>query len=106
MDPRILPDMGVKVTFLEDEQKSKEKAGDKKNEPEVIATLPQSAVHTDGGRKYVFVLKNGTLERHAVTVGSSRGDEIEILAGIQPGAQVVVKGPEGLSDGMEVQLKQ
>jgi RND family efflux transporter MFP subunit len=105
-DPRILPDMGVKVTFLEDEQKPKEKDGDKKNEPTVIATVPQSAIHTDGGTKYVFLLKNGALERHAVTVGSSRGDDIEILAGIQPGVQVVVKGPEGLSDGLEVQIKQ
>ncbi len=94
------------MTFLEDEQKSKQKAGEPKKEPDVIATLPQSAIHTDGTTKYVFVLKNGVLERHAVTVGSSRGTDVEIQAGVQPGVQVVVKGPENLSDGMEVQLKQ
>jgi RND family efflux transporter MFP subunit len=105
-DPRILPDMGVKVTFLDDELKSKQKAGETKKEPDVIATLPQSAIHTDGTTKFIFVLKNGVLERHAVTVGSSRGTDVEILAGVQPGVQVVVKGPVSLSDGMEVQLKQ
>jgi RND family efflux transporter MFP subunit len=105
-DPRILPDMGVKVTFLEEEQKSKAKAGEKKNEPEVLAVIPQSAIHTDAGTKFVFVVKGGVLERHAVSVGAARGTDIEILGGIQPGAQVLVKGPEGLSDGQAVQLKQ
>ncbi len=105
-DPRILPDMGVKVTFLEDDAKAKTKAGEKKNEPEVIAVLPQSAVRTDGTTKYVFIVKGGILERHAVTVGAARGTDVEILAGIQPGASVLVKGPEGLSDGQAIQLKQ
>jgi RND family efflux transporter MFP subunit len=105
-DPRILPDMGVKVTFLEEEQKSKAKAGEKKNEPEVLAVIPQSAIHTDAGTKFVFVVKGGILERHAVSVGAAHGTDIEILGGIQPGAQVLVKGPDGLSDGQAVQLKQ
>ena len=105
-DPRILPDMGVKVTFLEDDAKAKTKAGEKKNEPEVLAVLPQSAVRTDGTTKYVFIVKGGILERHAVTVGAARGTDVEILAGIQPGASVLVKGPEGLSDGQAIQLKQ
>ena len=106
LDPRILPDMGVKVTFLEDEQKPKQTAAEKKNEPEVIAVLPATAIRTDGATKYVYVVKAGVLERHAVTVGSTRGTDVEILAGIQPGVSVLVKGPEGLTDGQAVQLKQ
>lgn len=105
-EPRILPDMGVKVTFLDDEEKPKANAKDKKAEPVALAMVPQAAIRNDGGVKYVFVDNNGNLERHAVTVGAQRGSEVEILAGIQPGAQVVVKGPEGLSDGQAVQLKQ
>ena len=104
-DPRILPDMGVKVTFLEDESKSKT-AEEKKNETAVIALIPQTAIHNDGTTKFVYVLKDGTLERHAVTVGVPKGTEIEILAGIPSGAQVVTKGPDGLSDGEAVQIKQ
>lgn len=105
-DPRILPDMGVKVTFLDEEEKPKANAKEKKEGPAAVAMLPQAAIRNDGSVKYVFVVNNGSLERHAVTVGSLRGTAVEILAGIQPGALVVVKGPEGLSDGQAVQLKQ
>jgi RND family efflux transporter MFP subunit len=105
-DPRILPDMGVKVTFLDEEEKPKANAKDKKEEPAFVAMVPQAAIRNDGATKYVFVVNNGNLERHAVTVGPPRGTDVEILAGIQPGALVVVKGPEGLSEGQAVQLKQ
>ena len=104
-DPRILPDMGVKVTFLEEQEKSKAKAKGNQEESAFVAMVPQAAIRNDGATKYVFVVNNGNLERHAVTVGPLRGSDIEILAGIQPGALVVVKGPEGLSDGQAVQLK-
>ncbi len=104
-DPRILPDMGVKVTFLEDQPKDKT-AEEKKIENAVIALIPQSAIHNDGTTKFVYVMKDGTLERHAVTLGASKGANVEILAGIQSGAQVVTKGPDGLSDGEAVQIKQ
>jgi multidrug efflux pump subunit AcrA (membrane-fusion protein) len=105
-DPRILPDMGVKVTFLDEEDKPKANAKGKPEEPAFVAMVPQAAIRNDGATKYVFVVNNGSLQRHAVTVGPARGSDVEILAGIQPGAQVVVKGPEGLSDGQAVQLKQ
>lgn len=105
IDPRILPDMGVKVTFLEDEKKQPT-AAEKKDTPEVIAVVPQNSIHIDGGTKFVFLLKDGKLERHAVKVGSNHGTDVEILAGIQTGVQVVTKGPESMSDGQEVQLKQ
>ncbi len=105
-DPRILPDMGVKVTFLEEEEKAKPNAKEKRDEPVVLAMVPQAAIRTDGTVKYVFLVNNGNLQRRAVTVGPLRGSDVEILAGLQPGAFVVVKGPEGLSDGQAVQIKQ
>jgi RND family efflux transporter MFP subunit len=105
-DPRILPDMGVKVTFLDEEEKPKANAKGKPEEPAFVAMVPQAAIRNDGATKYVFVVNNGSLQRHAVSVGPAHGSDVEILAGIQPGAQVVVKGPEGLSDGQAVQLKQ
>ena len=106
-DPRILPDMGVKVTFLDEEaEKPKANAKGKPEEPAFVAMVPQAAIRNDGATKYVFVVNNGSLQRRAVTVGPARGSDVEILAGIQPGAQVVVRGPDGLSDGQAVQLKQ
>ena len=101
-DPRILPDMGVKVTFLEETEKSK------KNEAKspAVALVPQKAIRQDSSSKYVFLVKNGVLERRAVTLGSERGSEVEILAGLQPDQAVVVAGPDSLRDGQAVQIKQ
>jgi RND family efflux transporter MFP subunit len=102
--PRILPDMGVKVTFLEEE---KPKAAADKSAPAApaVALVPQAAVHQDNSSKFVFVVKGDSLERRAVSLGSARGSDVEILAGLQPDAVVVVKGPEGLRDGQSVQIK-
>jgi hypothetical protein len=69
-----------------------------------VALVPQAAVHQDNASKFVFLVKGDTLERRAVTVGSVRGTDVEILAGIQPDAVVVVKGPESLRDGQSVQI--
>jgi RND family efflux transporter MFP subunit len=99
-DPRILPDMGVKVTFLENEPK----AGAKKESP-AVALVPQKAIRQDNTSKYVFVLQGDTIERRAVTTGEARGSDVEILAGIQPEATVVVGGPDSLRDGQSVQIQ-
>jgi RND family efflux transporter MFP subunit len=99
LDPRILPDMGIKVTFLGNEPEKK--SGD----PVVAATVPQSALHDDNGKKVVFVVKDDRLERRAVSVGSTRGSDTEILAGIAVGDRVVVSGPANLQDGEAVKIK-
>ena len=101
-DQRILPDMGVKVTFLEPSEPSRK-------EPEKLtaaALVPASGIHSDGSSKYVFVVKDRTVERRAVTVGGSVGSDVEILGGLQPDAMVVVKGPDSLRDGQAVRVKQ
>ena len=101
-DARILPDMGVKVTFLEDQYK----AGAKTAGAPAIAVVPRKAVREDNGTKYVFVLKGDTLERRAVTTGAAREADVDILGGIQPDAVVVVNGPDDLTDGQSVQVRQ
>jgi RND family efflux transporter MFP subunit len=101
-DPRILPDMGVKVTFLEREDASKKNA----NKAPVMAMVPGSAVHGQGQSAYVFVVKDRTVERRGVTVGGTVGSDVEIVAGLQPDTAVVVKGPDSLRDGESVQVKQ
>lgn len=100
-DPRILPDMGVKVTFLEREPKK----GAKEEKSSAVAMVPQKAVRQDNGAKYVFVVKNDMLERRAVQTGQERGSDVEIIAGLQPDTLVVVNGPEGLRDGQSVQIQ-
>jgi HlyD family secretion protein len=95
----ILPDMGIKVTFLGDEVK--EKPGGKV----AAAIVPQAAIRDDGSQKIVFLVKNDRAERRAVSVGSNRGSDVEILAGLNPGDVVILKPPQNLKDGAEVEVK-
>jgi RND family efflux transporter MFP subunit len=101
LDPRILPDMGIKVTFLSDEPVKKADA----DAPVVVALLPSDALHEESWKKVVFLVKNDRLERRAVSVGSTAGSQTEILSGIVAGDAVVVKGPANMQDGLAVQIK-
>lgn len=101
LDPRILPDMGVKVTFLEDAPVKKKDA----SAPVVAAVLPNEALHDENGKKIVFLVKNDRLERRAVAVGNTQGTQTEIFSGLVAGDAVVLRGPANLQDGQAVQIK-
>ncbi len=99
LDPRILPDMGIKVTFLGAEQKRAAGAD------AATVLIPQSAVHDENGKKIIFLVKDDKTERRAVTLGGSRGSDTEVIAGVSVGDTVVVKGPENLRDGQSVAIR-
>ena len=101
LDPRILPDMGIKVTFLG--EKPKEEPGAKV--AAAIPVIPQNAVHDDGGKKVVFLVKGDRLERRAVTLGGTRGSDTEVVAGLAIGDTIVINGPTDLHDGQTVAVK-
>ncbi len=101
----ILPDMGVKVAFLENEKPAaKDKAKDKG--PQAVAFIPKGAVRSDSNASFVFLIRDGKVERRAVSLGMDRGTEVAILAGVSPGDSLVVKGPESLHDGDKVEIRQ
>ena len=97
LDPRILPDMGVKVTFFGDEPNTRS-AGAR-------LLIPRAAVREEGGSQVVFVFRDGKVERRAVRLGQTQGNDQEVIAGLSAGEQIVVKGFEGLRDGLRVQIK-
>ena len=99
LDPRILPDMGIKVTFLGDEPSKKDVAV----APAIL--IPQNAVREDQGKKVVYLVKGNKTERRAVTLGGNRGSDAEVLAGVAAGDTVVVNGPTDLRDGETIQIK-
>lgn len=99
LDPRILPDMGVKVAFLAEEPAP----GAASLAPRAL--VPPSAVRESGGTRFVLAVKDGRIVRHAVSVGERRGPDIEIMAGVNPGESVVVAGPENLAEGRRVKVK-
>lgn len=96
LDPRILPDMGVKVAF-----QSAASAG----EPATVSrslSIPKAALRQRDGRDIVWVVRDGRLERRAVMLGAARGEEVDIAAGVSGGDRLVVEGPAELADGMKV----
>ena len=101
LDPRILPDMGVKVTFLAEEKHKTKGAGD----PAASALIPEAALRQDNGRKIVFLAKDNHAERRAVTVGNISGGEAEVMGGLAPGDAVIVKGPPDIRDGQSVAIR-
>ena len=104
LDQRILPDMGVKVSFYgEDEEKRAKK---KEEGPKPLAIIPKSAVRSSGDSTYVFLLKNGKLERRGVNVGNDRGSDVEVMAGVNPGDTLVTGGAQNLHDGDTVRVNQ
>jgi RND family efflux transporter MFP subunit len=104
LDPRILPDMGVKVAFYgEEEDKNSKK---KEEGPKPVAIIPKSAVRSGGDNAYVFLVKNGKVERRGVKVGNDRGSDVEVMAGVNSGDSLVARGPENLQDGDTVRISQ
>ena len=99
LDPRILPDMGVKVAFQEVEEG---KAGAAVSS---VLLVPGSAVLSREGRDIVFVVSNDRAERRAVATGDIRGSEIQVLSGLSAGESVVVDAPPELRNGDAVQEK-
>lgn len=65
-------------------------------------TIPYRALLDDGGRSYVFVVKDGVAHMRDVSPGNSAGDSIQIVRGLQANERVVVEGGTALEDGMKV----
>jgi RND family efflux transporter MFP subunit len=98
LDPKILPDMGVKVAFQETVDEEISAAG-------AQALIPQAAVFERDGQSYVFVIDGTILDRRAVSTGRSVGSDIEITAGVTTGETIVVSGPEDLAGGDSVRVR-
>jgi RND family efflux transporter MFP subunit len=96
-DPRILPDMGIKVAFQAE--------ADPNGTARARLLVPATAVRRDGGAAVVFVFRDGRVERRAVAVGGTVGDEVEVLSGLRSGDRVVLAPPADLSDGSRVRSR-
>ncbi len=97
LDPRILPDMGVKVAFLASDtpQAAQQNAA--------AVRVPRAAVRQDHDQAVVYVVHGDRVERRAVRVGAATGDDVPVISGaLVAGEQVVVDGPADLADGSKV----
>jgi len=96
-DPRIVPDMGVRVSFLE-------KAAPKQAaEVSKGVLVPAAAIAQRDGHDAVFVVSGDTAHQRAVQPAPQAYGEMRLLpAAVQAGDTVVVSPPEELKDGMRV----
>jgi RND family efflux transporter MFP subunit len=98
LEPRILPDMGVKVAFREETEE--------RNAGQPVVTVPRASIRRDAGRPVVFVVAGDRVERRAVSVSDQEGEEATVLAGLVGGERVVVEGPEDLTDGDRIEVRE
>ncbi len=99
LDPRILPDMAIKVTFLREPDEPSAAAAP------AVALVPKAAIKTTGSESLAFVVRGDTVESRAVKLGGADGERVEVLAGLAPGDRVVLSPPPQLRDGAKVIVK-
>src|SRR6185295_3158785 len=99
LDPRILPDMGIKVTFLKEDDEVAAPAA----RPATL--VPKAAIQSDNTNSFVYVVTGETVERRAVKAGGADGDRVEVLGALRAGERVVVSPPPGFTDGAKVVVK-
>ena len=99
-DARIVPDMGVRVGFLESKPAGAAPA------PTVAGVLvPAEAVRPDGNDSVVFVVgDNKRVQRRGVTLGPDVAGQRRVVSGLREGERVVLAPPPGLADGQAVRL--
>jgi RND family efflux transporter MFP subunit len=98
-DPRLVPDMGVRVSFLEDSKPAAQAAAAPRG-----VLVPAAALHKDGDQNFVFVLQERRALRRPVTLGGSIGDSRQVLSGVSAGETVIVDAPAELKDGAAVRV--
>jgi hypothetical protein len=98
-DARIVPDMGVRVSFLEAKPATAEQA------PKGVLVPAKAIVKRDGSDS-VFVVSNGKAHRQTVQPAAQTfGDMRLIPAAVNAGDSVVVSPPDELRDGSDVSVQ-
>lgn len=95
-DPRILPEMGARVEFLDT-------ATAAPNAPARIF-VPAGAVVNAGAVTVVWVVRDGVVKRTTVDAGPVSGGRREVRSGLSGGESLVIDPPQDLSDGAKVNV--
>ena len=96
-DDRIVPDMGVRVSFLEEQ-----KPVEQDSRPPRGVLVPTAALRKEGDKDVLFAVKDGKAQRRTVTLGGSFGNSRQVESGVSPGEAVIVDAPAELKDDAAV----
>lgn len=97
-DSRIIPQMGVRVSFLEEQTKSAQ--------PPKGVLVPGSAIVERDGKTVAFVVDKGRVRLTPVTLGTEYSDMKKVTQGLIAGSEVVESPSADLKDGEQVKVKQ
>ena len=97
-DPRIVPEMGVRVRFLE----ARSDVSAAKPAPLGGVLVPKSAVIERDGRAMAYVVENGRASARELTVAATIADFRNVTAGLLAGQTVIVNPPAELVDGAPI----
>ena len=95
-DPRMLPDMSAKVSFLSRNLKTEEL------KPRLAVNGSALVGKTD--QTHVFVLQGNHVQETSVQTGVKLGDMIEIISGLKSGDRVVINPPKGMKNGTKIKI--
>jgi HlyD family secretion protein len=95
IDPRILPDMSAKVSFLERPLSAEERKP-------VVGVNRAAAIETDKGWR-VWAIEDGSLRAIALAVPPGASDLV-LTPGLKPGARVVLRPTTSLREGGRVKV--
>ena len=93
--PASLTQLMTAYVLLGDIRKNKLSLGE-------MVTVPAAAVVSVKGRDAVWVVRNGRAEQMVVTVGVRGQGLVQIVSGVQPGQQVIVRGTDQVRQGERV----
>lgn len=85
LEPRILPEMSVKVAF-----RQREGDAEDPGRPAAGVLIPKEALKTEQGKDYVFVVRENRAGRRAVSVASSENGQALVRAGLEAGDRVIL----------------
>jgi multidrug efflux pump subunit AcrA (membrane-fusion protein) len=87
----LLPNTNVEVTILIVERRN-------------VLVVPRAAVREDGGKRYVFVVRDDRIERREISVGIASASKYEVLSGLQLNDRIALPGDHNLRDGMTIRI--
>jgi len=100
-DPRILPEMGARVSFLDESTAASNSTASAA--PAVV--VAPDAIQTDGDNSIVYVVAGNKVERRAVRLGAKTSDGQIVLAGLTAGTQVAVGDLQLLADQTKIRIE-
>ena len=104
-DPRILPEMGARVDFLEPEARLASGPASAATPPRPRIRVPVAAVREIGGQSTVWLVRDGKLAARTVQAGPASGGFREIRGGLSGGELLLVDGVDAPREGMRVKVQ-